>query len=111
MGLHTNAALTVRGRALLADRVLNKGWTIVRASIAAGVSIPTARKWVLRFRKEGRLGLKDRSSRPHRLNTRNVPATPALQELVLALLHTPPAQHGLNRTTWRLVDLPFHCPG
>ena len=67
--------------------------------------MPTARKWVRRFEEEGRAGLMDRSSRPHHLNTKNVPAGPALQELVLALLHTPPSQHGLNRTTWRLVDL------
>jgi transposase len=95
----------VRGRALLAERVLHRNWTIVRASSAAGVSIQTARKWVRRFKEEGRKGLIDRSSRPHHLNTRNMPAGPALQESVLALLHTPPSQHGLNRTTWRLVDL------
>jgi transposase len=105
VGQHSNAALTPRGRALLVDRVLNKAWPINRASRAAGISIPTARKWVRRFKEEGRAGLMDRSSRPHRLNTTNKPASPELQELVVALLHTPPSQHGLNRTTWRLVDL------
>ncbi len=35
---------------------------------AFGVSVRTVRKWVERFRREGPEGLKDRSSRPHRLH-------------------------------------------
>jgi transposase InsO family protein len=35
---------------------------------AFGVDVKTVYKWVTRFRTEGPAGLKDRSSRPHRLN-------------------------------------------
>ena len=35
----------------------------------------------------------------------NMPAGAMSRDLVLALLHTPPSQHGLNRTTWRIIDL------
>jgi transposase InsO family protein len=46
--------------------VLVGGWSLAAAAEAAGVSERTARKWVGRFRAEGRAGLADRSSAPHR---------------------------------------------
>lgn len=105
MNRHANAALTPRGRALIAKRVLEQGWALARAASSAGVSPSTARKWVKRYQSEGLAGLNDRSSRPHNIRAINAPADQQLQDRVLALLHVPPAQHGLNRTTWRLVDL------
>jgi len=30
---------------------------------------------------------------------------PAIQDAVFSLLHSPPAAHGFNRTTWRLADM------
>jgi hypothetical protein len=30
---------------------------------------------------------------------------PAIQNAVFSLLHSPPAEHGFNRTTWRLADM------
>jgi transposase InsO family protein len=67
MKLHRNAALSLRGRRLLAQRVLEQGWTVAAAAEAAGVSVRCARKWVVRFRFEGEAGLVDRSSAPHQV--------------------------------------------
>lgn len=66
MRLHPNAKTTPAGRRLLIRRILEQGWTVERAAEAAGISKRTAYKWLARFRKEGRQGLEDRSSRPHR---------------------------------------------
>lgn len=64
MNSHKHARLTPKGRALLVSRVLEEGWTVADASLAAGVSQRTSYKWLARFRAEGELGLLDRSSRP-----------------------------------------------
>ena len=63
---HRNARLTVHGRRLIVDRVLEDGWSVVASAEAAGVSRATVYKWLRRFREEGPAGLADRSSRPHR---------------------------------------------
>ena len=70
MKLHGNAALSWSGRRLLAERVLDQGWTLSAAAAAAGVSVRCARKWVGRYRLEGARGLLDRSSAPHRVANR-----------------------------------------
>jgi transposase InsO family protein/lambda repressor-like predicted transcriptional regulator len=64
MKLHRNAKLSVKGRELLIDRVERAGWSLTQAAEAAGVSDRTARKWLARYRGEGRMGLLDRSSAP-----------------------------------------------
>ena len=66
MNVHKNARLTSWGRERLARAVLS-GQTLEAAARAAGVCPRTARKWVARFEAEGAEGLRDRSSRPHRL--------------------------------------------
>jgi transposase InsO family protein len=66
MNSYKHARLTPKGRALLVGRVLDEGWTVADASLAAGVSERTSYKWLARFRAEGELGLLDRSSRPRR---------------------------------------------
>ena len=63
MSHHSNAALTSKGRLLIAKRVLQDGWSLAAAARSAGVSQQTARKWVRRFQSEGVDGLNDRSSR------------------------------------------------
>jgi transposase InsO family protein len=63
---HKHARLTPKGRALLVQRVLEEGWTVVAATQAAGVSRRTGYKWLARFKAEGGSGLVDRSSRPQR---------------------------------------------
>jgi transposase len=64
MRLHRNAALSLKGRQLLVDRVLCQAWLPAEAARAAGVSERTAAKWLARFRAEGPQGLLDRSSAP-----------------------------------------------
>src|SRR5947208_3123585 len=70
MRLHRNAALSWQGRRLLAVRVVERGWTLVAAAAAAGVSVRCARKWVARYRQAGEGGLIDRSSAPRRVANR-----------------------------------------
>jgi transposase InsO family protein len=70
MKLHGNAALSWRGRRVLARRVVVEGWTLRSAAEAAAVSVRCARKWVGRYRLAGAAGLVDRSSAPRRVATR-----------------------------------------
>jgi transposase InsO family protein len=81
MNIHKNARLTPLGRERLARQVLS-GQTPEAAARAAGVCPRTAHKWVARFKAQGVEGLKDRSSRPHRLYR---PTPPAIVEQVEAL--------------------------
>jgi transposase len=67
---------------LLAERVMVQGWTLTAAAEAAGVSVRCARKWVGRYRVEGRQGLVDRSSAPRRVANR----TPADRVAVIVAL-------------------------
>ena len=64
MELHANAALSLNKRRLLATRVVEERWTVTEAAAAAEVSVRCARKWIGRYRLEGELGLRDRSSAP-----------------------------------------------
>ena len=66
MNVHKNARLTPHGRERIARQVLS-GQMPQAVSEAAGVCPRTVRKWVERYRREGLAGLRDRSSRPHRL--------------------------------------------
>jgi transposase InsO family protein len=67
MDVHKNARLTPAGREAMVRRVVEGGQTPEAVSAAVGVCLRTVRKWVGRFRTEGVAGLRDRSSRPHRL--------------------------------------------
>jgi transposase InsO family protein len=66
MNVHKNARLTPHGRERIV-RQIESGQTAEAAARAAGVCSRTARKWFERYRREGLAGLRDRSSRPHRL--------------------------------------------
>ena len=63
---HPNARTTQKGRWLLVCRAREEGWTVRAAAEALGISGRTAYKWLARYRQQGRAGLADRSSRPHR---------------------------------------------
>jgi len=82
MELHANAALSWSGRRVLAERVVDQGWTLTAAAAAAGVSRRCARKWVGRYREAGVAGLADRSSAPLRVANR----TPAERVAVIVAL-------------------------
>jgi transposase InsO family protein len=64
MKLHRNARTCPNSRALIARRVLEEDWSLAQAAEAAGVSEPTARKWVRRACAAQ--SLEDRCSRPRR---------------------------------------------
>jgi len=83
MKTHANARLSLKGRELLIDRVQTAGWSLSSAAEAAGISDRTARKWLVRHRAEGPVGLVDRSSAPtvvaNRTDERRVAVIAALR--------------------------------
>jgi transposase len=85
MKLHANAALSLKGRRQLCERVVHAQWTVSEAAGAAEVSVHCARKWVGRYRSEGELGLHDRSSAPksipHRTSEQRTEVIAALRQL------------------------------
>lgn len=66
MNSHKNARLGFTGRVCLVERVLRDRWKVQTAAAAFGISPQSVRKWIRRYRAEGRAGLADRSSRPRR---------------------------------------------
>ena len=84
MNVHKNAKLTPRGRAVIVRRVLEEGQTPQAVATACGACERTVRKWVARFRAEGSQGLRDRSSRPHKV--RQPTPAPVVQQIA-ALRH------------------------
>jgi transposase InsO family protein len=82
MKLHGNAALSLKKRRLLCQRVVNEEWSLTEAAAAAEVSERTAGKWARRFRAEGETGLLDRSSAAQRVHNR----TPELRLQAIASL-------------------------
>lgn len=98
---HPRAKLTVQGRQLLAERVLEGGWTVRMAAEAQGCSAATGYKWLRRFVAEGPDGLRDRSSRPHgspaRLSQAREAAILARREATL---------EGPHRIAWALGESP-----
>jgi transposase InsO family protein len=85
MKIHANAPFGPKGRLTMVRRVLEQGWSLTEAAEAAGVSERTARKWVGRYRAEGKAGLQDRSSAPravaNRTSERRIEAIAALRRL------------------------------
>jgi transposase InsO family protein/transposase len=85
MKLHGNAALSFRERERMVRRVVDHGWSVREAALAAEVSARTAGKWVARYRSEGSAGLLDRSSAPlfvaNRCDESTIEAIAALRRL------------------------------
>ena len=81
MDVHKNARLTPRGREWIV-RQAESGQTPKAISKAVGVCPRTVRKWLARYCREGVAGLRDRSSRPHRLHR---PTPQAVVERIAAL--------------------------
>ncbi len=82
MNSHKNARLTMLGRAELVRRILELDQPASQVAASLGVCVKTVRKWVGRFEAEGEDGLRDRSSRPHRLHR---PTPGAVVERIAAL--------------------------
>ena len=85
MKLHANAPLGPKGRAIMVCRVVEEDWSLAAAAEAAGVSERTCSTWVGRYRREGQLGLCDRSSAPetvfNRTDERRIETIGALRRL------------------------------
>jgi transposase InsO family protein len=64
MKVHANAPLGPKGREIMVLRVVEQGWSITEAALAAGVSDRTCSKWLKRYLADGEAGLLDRSSAP-----------------------------------------------
>jgi transposase-like protein len=64
MDIHQNARLTPFSREALAQIVLAQQVSLNSAAAEFKVSAKTAAKWVRRYQREGRSGLRDRSSCP-----------------------------------------------
>lgn len=96
MGQHGSAHLTIHSRLTICRRVIEEGWTIVAAAEAADVHRHTAAKWVRRFKTEGTAGLRDRSTRPHRIPRRVAP------EVVREIEELRRQRLGSHRIGWML---------
>ena len=85
MKLHANAALSLRQRRRMVQRVVDRGWSIKAAAAAAETSSKTCGKWVSRYRADRECGLLDRSSAPlvvaNRTDERRIEAIAALRRL------------------------------
>ena len=81
MNIHENARLTPSGRERLV-RLAQSGLSPKAVAATMGVCPKTVVKWVARFESEGRAGLQDRSSRPHKLHR----PTPAETQAALVAL-------------------------
>jgi hypothetical protein len=103
---HPRAKLTVQGRLLLVQRVLEQGWSVPMAADAQGCSSATGYKWIRRFLAEGIQGLTDRSSRPHRCPTR---LSPARERAILRRREA--TLEGPHRIAWALGEAPGPCTG
>ena len=69
---HANARLTVHGRRLIIERH-QAGVPKAHIAAAMGVSRKCVAHWISRHELEGDDGLRDRSSRPHRMPTKTCP--------------------------------------
>ena len=74
MNSHKNAPLTPEGRYRMVTRV-QAGESMTSVAADLQISRQTVSKWFHRFLTEGVIGLRDRSSRPHRSHPRSLPSS------------------------------------
>jgi inositol oxygenase len=91
----------------LALRVIRDLIPVSTAAAEFNVSSKTAAKWVRRSRQDGHQGLLDRTSRPHRSPRELSPerSDEECKGVLVSILHRPPSDFGINRSSWRIVDL------
>jgi transposase InsO family protein len=66
MDYHHHARLTLHGREQMCRAVVEGRLSVCEAAASHRLSRQTVSKWVRRYREQGVVGLRDRSSRPHR---------------------------------------------
>ena len=79
MDIHHNARSCPHSRALMVDRV-QRGDPVVQVAAELEVTQRTVYKWLARYRQHGLEGLRDRSSRPHRIPRQT--AAPCVDQIV-----------------------------
>jgi transposase InsO family protein len=67
---HQNARMTPLGRVEMIRRIVEEKRPVREVASGFGISERTARKWLARWKHEGRAGLENRSSRPRRVVNR-----------------------------------------
>src|SRR5690554_479332 len=82
MNIHKNARLTLLRREEMALAVIEGGLSQAQAASQYAVTAKVVKRWVERYRAEGRAGMADRSSRPRHSPNRT---GPALVERIVAL--------------------------
>jgi transposase InsO family protein len=115
--VHANARLNLHGRRLLIDRI-QQGRPVAHVAGELGISRQTAYKWWGRWRREGDVGLRDRSSCPKSFPTQTSrqlerrvevlrrkrklgPARIAgILEMPASTVHQVLCRQGLNRLAW-----------
>jgi transposase InsO family protein len=123
---HRNARLTLHGRRLLIQRVVDDGRPVAHVVKELGVSRQTGHKWVARWRAEGDAGLHDRPSTAHRIPAKTPPHLEArvralrqdrklgphrigpLLNMPASTVYAVLTRHGLNRLAW--LDRPTGQP-
>ena len=88
MDLYENASLTPKGREAMVRSVIEGGLSKASAAREFRTTPRTVAKWVERFRIEGVVGLRDRSSRPHSSPSQARPAVCAAVEALRRQRHT-----------------------
>jgi transposase InsO family protein len=96
----------MQNRQRLVYRVLQEGWSLTAAAREAGVSRPTAYRWVKRAQEVGITALQEQSRRPHQL--RAVTA-PEVQQRVLTMKQCFP-HYGAKKLHALLWPPPAHAP-
>lgn len=105
MKTHPNARTCPHCRLLIVSKVIEDGYSWWKVARDFRVSRDTVYYWIQRYRKEGIAGLEDKPSTPHRMPGSKTQPGKELHDAVMKLLHTPPGDHGYNRTTWRMPDI------
>ena len=107
MHIQKNARLTPILRGELARRVIHDLLPLSTAAAEFNVSSKTAAKWVRRFRQDGTQGLFDRTSRPRSSPRQLSPecSDDDCKAVLVSILHRPPSEFGINRSSWTIVDL------
>lgn len=79
------------------------GRTNREIGISLGITEGKAARWRGRFIKQGLVGIeKDAPGRGRKPRYRD---SDCIKNAIFTLLHSPPSQHNINRTSWKLADL------
>ena len=69
-----------------------------------GISKQSYYNWYARYLEFGKEGLKDRSRRPKSIKTLKADNKSNIKA-VFEVLHSPPSEFGINRTSWKMTDI------